>query len=695
MEEKNKHDTIKKLLFSGLLLLTGAALLILPSVSMNQLMNGTQSGKTIVFLYLMIGTGGILGLRLILSPAGRAIRISLVDLTLLLWVVYLILNSFVKHAPVSLRLIEFHGLVLFYIALRQTDRSYYALLFLALILGGGIQAVYGNLQLWGFYASHHSLFKMSGSFFNPGPYAGYLACIFPAALGFYLFRIRPDFSVHCSSLTRDRLRVIQKTFLSSLIQKVSSLFRGGKGAEEPEQRKQERTGVVAGLVLVLIVLVLPASRSRAAWLGVIIPAIVLMLFRYPVSDWFRKHLDTSFKKGGVLLLAIVLTGGILSGLYFYKKGSADGRTLVWKVSLEMIRDHPVTGVGLDRFKVHYMDYQAGYFEKDPDSEEAMVAGDSNYAFNELIQQTAENGIIGLILILAVLAGIFASSVHYPDKPGGLNQAPDIHDPDYRLLVIAKAGIISILVFSLFSYPAQILPVKTSLVFYLAVVTGLAPQKAISIPKLSGKRTGQVVAFSLRILLTLILLGGIAAGYRFSKRYTQAYRDWQGAFQVYQMGAWKACLEDYEKAFPVLHDDGDFLTNYGKALSMAGEHFKAIEILQQATGRYPNTVVYTALGDSYKATGETDKAEQAYLHAWYMNPSRFYPKYLLAKLYDESGQKEKAVTTAKELLEKQVKIGSTAIEEIRVEMEEILLKHQSSIKEGNSTMSHPGFKLQEW
>ncbi|MDD4193445.1 MAG: hypothetical protein PHI28_19070, partial [Mangrovibacterium sp.] len=228
-------------------------LLILPSVSMDQLMNGTQSGKTILFLYLMIGTGGILGLRLILSPASRSIRISVVDLALLLWIAYLILNSFLKHVPVSLRLIEFYGLIPFYIALRQISPSYYAALFLVLMLGGGIQALYGNLQLWGFYPSHHGLFKMSGSFFNPGPYAGYLAGVFPAAMGFYLFRIKPDFLVYSNSLTRDRLRVIQSTFLSSLVQKVSSLFRGGKQTEEPEQKKQKRTGVVAVLVLVLIV----------------------------------------------------------------------------------------------------------------------------------------------------------------------------------------------------------------------------------------------------------------------------------------------------------------------------------------------------------------------------------------------------------------------------------------------------------
>ncbi|MGV8139579.1 MAG: hypothetical protein AB2L20_30650 [Mangrovibacterium sp.] len=90
------------------------------------------------------------------------------------------------------------------------------------------------------------------------------------------------------------------------------------------------------------------------------------------------------------------------------------------------------------------------------------------------------------------------------------------------------------------------------------------------------------------------------------------------------------------------------------------------------------VVYTALDDSYKALKETGKAEQAYLHAWHMNPSRFYPKYLLAKLYDESGQKEKAVTTAKELLEKQVKIESIAIEEIRAEMEKIISENKTDL-----------------
>ena len=55
----------------------------------------------------------------------------------------------------------------------------------------------------------------------------------------------------------------------------------------------------------------------------------------------------------------------------------------------------------------------------------------------------------------------------------------------------------------------------------------------------------------------------------------------------------------------------------------------------------------------------------------MSPDRFYPKYLLAKLYDETGQKQKAIATAKELLAKKAKIESAAIKEIIIEMRQLV------------------------
>ena len=208
-------------------------LLILPSVNMNPLMNGTQSGKTIFFISLMMGAESILLLRMVLCSNTRSIKISVPDLALFFWTLYLVLNSWIKAVPVSLRLIEFYALILLYIALRQTGRSSSPWLLLALMLGGGIQALYGNLQLWGFYPSHHSLFKMSGSFFNPGPYAGYLACIFPAALGFYLFKINPPLSVDSKTNIKDKLKRIQTAFLSSILISKIRKSLAGKQQEGP------------------------------------------------------------------------------------------------------------------------------------------------------------------------------------------------------------------------------------------------------------------------------------------------------------------------------------------------------------------------------------------------------------------------------------------------------------------------------
>ena len=106
--------------------------------------------------------------------------------------------------------------------------------------------------------------------------------------------------------------------------------------------------------------------------------------------------------------------------------------------------------------------------------------------------------------------------------------------------------------------------------------------------------------------------------------------------------------------------------------MAGKHKEAIMILQKTKKYLNNTILYTALGDSYKAVGHYLEAEAAYLKAQHMLPGRFYPGYLLAKLYQETGEIRKARTIATELLKKEVKIPSTAINEIKIEMKKILI-----------------------
>jgi tetratricopeptide (TPR) repeat protein len=217
----------------------------------------------------------------------------------------------------------------------------------------------------------------------------------------------------------------------------------------------------------------------------------------------------------------------------------------------------------------------------------------------------------------------------------------------------------------------ILPIKTNLVLFLATIAGRYSKKKISLLVTSNARTREFFSYSNRIIFSVTFPLLVYACSKSLYSYSKAYRSWKEASQVYKMGAYETCLKDYEKAMPVLNRNGDFLTGYGKALSMAGKHQNALKVLLQAAIYYPNIVVFTAMGDSYKQMQEKELAEQAYLKAWYMNPSRFYPKYLLAKLYEETGQREKAILTANQLLNMPIKVPSTAIDEIKQEMLNIL------------------------
>ncbi len=69
----------------------------------------------------------------------------------------------------------------------------------------------------------------------------------------------------------------------------------------------------------------------------------------------------------------------------------------------------------------------------------------------------------------------------------------------------------------------------------------------------------------------------------------------------------------------------------------------------------------------------------------MIPHKFFQQYLLVKMYDESGQAEKAYHTAIELLKKEIKVESTAIEEMREELNKIIENNQDKF---NSAPSLP-------
>ena len=267
-----------------------------------------------------------------------------------------------------------------------------------LIILGGIEAIWGLRQIYGFAVSNHSLYALTGSFYNPGPYSGYLAMIFPLCL-------------------HEWLNLKEKT---------------------------ERTWIEQGKyymalgVMLLILCVLPAGMSRSAWIAAAISGT--WVYGMHASWGSRvKEFERKYKKKLVLACIAGSVTIIVAGyaLFQLKATSANGRLFMWKVSTLAIAESPLIGHGTGNFVSAYGRAQEDYFANGEYSEtEELVAGSPEYAFNEYLQVAVEYGIPFLLVVSLVIA--FCLWKGSGEGRTGL-----------------CGGVISFLVFAFSSYPMQI------------------------------------------------------------------------------------------------------------------------------------------------------------------------------------------------------------------------------------------------
>ena len=151
----------------------------------------------------------------------------------------------------------------------------------SIVLLGGVEAVWGLRQLYGFSVSGHSLYALTGSFFNPGPYGGYLAMALPVCLHCYL---------HASKC------------------KKKHIFR--------------QAGIgIAGISGLLVLCVLPATMSRSAWIAATVGCAWVAYMHREKRKWkylWRKYWRRYLAWGtaGVLVLALAGAGVFLSETRF-------------------------------------------------------------------------------------------------------------------------------------------------------------------------------------------------------------------------------------------------------------------------------------------------------------------------------------------------------------------------------------------
>lgn len=460
-----------------------------------------------------------------------------------------------------------------------------------LIMIGGYEAFLGFRQLYGFSVSNHSLYALTGSFYNPGPYMGYLAMVLPVCVYVYI-----------NGMTR--IMVMPR--------------------------------YLAGAVGLMILCLLPSGMSRSAWVAAIVSVgyVMAMQHREKLSMFFRNHWK------GVLMGGIVLAV-LACGAYHLKKDSADGRLLMWKVAARAVCERPWTGYGWDYVAGAYGDAQEAYFAKgDYTATEAHVAGSPEYVFNEYLQVAMAWGVPMLLLGLLVLVGGWC--IAHRRKQYGL-----------------CGSLLSFGVFAFSSYPLQFpLFVFSLVLLWVGCILSCLPHQ---------ERWGRIMAV---ILLLIALMGGGWLYYQQQKK-DETKEKWERCRVLYQSGAYSQAVESYAEHYEGMKLDARYLFEYGHSLHKLHRNEESNIILQEALKVSSDPMILNIVGKNHQEMGNYKEAEHWLMRSVHRLPGRIYPYYLLTKLYKEADcfSAEKLEWARKMVLEKEPKVHSRAIEEMREEMKE--------------------------
>jgi tetratricopeptide (TPR) repeat protein len=412
--------------------------------------------------------------------------------------------------------------------------------------------------------------------------------------------------------------------------------------------KRRGNAIGQGITIILGSWLVFSSLSRSAWLGLVIGVILLSLW-IAVQDGSFVAIQKKrwFSLIGIGLLVIMVFAGWKA--YTFKQKSADGRLLTWNSSTMLIQDHWLNGVGISNFAPNYIHYQAAYFKKHGNENQlAQLAGDSRYAFNDLLQAVAEYGMIGALLLLGVLT-LVCSYLFVP--------MTDTTNASFLLVGGGLAFVISIIVAGLSAYPMQMVPL--ALLFWIGIAMAASSRRLRPIVVLTRRVPKIAVA------LLLVTASALFIGYGHQRAF--AYYDWNKSEGL-------PTAERYEKLFQhyaVLRENGEYLGTLGGNLLEMEEYEQALRYLQEAVTRTPSPAVYYALAECHASLGDYAEAIRMVGTIKRGIPNLFRPRFLEATYTHKQGDTDGFRNLAKQALAFEPKVNNIEVVKMKNELRRIL------------------------
>lgn len=346
-------NTYKKVLWTGL-----AALLIFMPMARGVVKTWSLTPVLLVIYSLLF----------IRLPRLRRAAPDMLVLAFLALAVVSFIFSIYKHDSLYALLRLFAYGAVYYLIVDNFDEAMTRrLLGLVVCIGAGL-SIYGLLQYFDIF--NHSWWYpsqfLSATYVNHNHFAGFLELVIPVAIGFL--------------------------------------------ASCPPERFYRSLGL--GAIVAVLLVAFALTQSRAGWVSLGVSLLFMAVVLIKKTKGARKHLFVLFLIGMVIFgfLAIqkeVLykrvkqTAALVQG---EKEASFGSRLKIWQAALQMVRDRPLTGVGIGDFDWGLYRFRPIGFEER-----------ARFAHNDYLHMAAEMGFLAPLIMVLLFAMVIAK---------GFAQSPD-------------------------------------------------------------------------------------------------------------------------------------------------------------------------------------------------------------------------------------------------------------------------------
>jgi O-antigen ligase len=407
---------------------------------------------------------------------------------------------------------------------------------------------------------------------------------------------------------------------------------------------------VAVLAAVLLLGAVGILQTRAVYLGLgagfLVAFCTVAAFHRSLGlpPWSKTLAVTAvvFLMGAIAVFAVAaheanpVAERLRSILADRSKNAGGGRPAVWLMTLEMARDHPLTGVGAGNFAVRLHDY----FDVD-DPEFSHLHPNWLQPHNDFLWVLAEKGLPGLISFAGIF--VFAGT----GLVGALRRG--LSPPGSWMAVGSLAALGGYAVVSFLDFPLERINHQVYFALYLSLAVVLKREVAGLPPRRVADFSSLIMMRIVAIFFLLVLAAGMAYG-------TAALR--QERFMVKARLAmndedWPAVVRNARLARTAWKDLDAFATPVsfieGLGLMFSADHVEALQCLEEARRQLPSRLyIVNNLAVLYSLTRQSDRALQYFQAVVERSPKSIEARYRLGLGYLKAGESRRSLEILRQI-----------------------------------------------